>query len=436
MAKNKQLHVHFMGIGGAGISGVARMAAAKGFKISGCDLEEGRATRELTKEGVDIKIGHSASHLKGVDLLVNSPATFYREENLVEYNPAKKKKMALTWEEYMVKHLQKGKFVIAVSGTHGKGTTSAMLATILERAGMDPTCEIGANLLDWGKKNYRLGGSEYFLCEADEFRDKFLFYSPSLIVMTSIEMDHPEYFPNFEAVIESFKKFVARLVGPKILVINGDDKGCQWLIKSIKSIKAIKIIKYHALKKSQVKLKLPGDHIRSDAAAAWAAATALKVSDKIIKESLQGFSGSEGRFEYRGEVDGVKIYDDYAHHPTAVTANIKAARELFPKKKIWVVFQPHMYSRLERLFADFAQSLRLADRVVVTDVFTRREHGIIKPSGKDLAIGVGSPKATYVGGDLTNVANFISRNTSKGDVVLVMGAGDVYKVSDQLLAAK
>lgn len=436
MTKSKKLHVHFMGIGGAGISGVARIAQALNYTVSGCDLEESRTTRELQKEGLSIKIGHNASHLKGSDLLIHTPAVFYQSATEKEYTLAAKKKIALTWEEFMAKHLQRGKYVIAVAGTHGKGTTSAMLSAILERAGLDPTCEIGANLLDWGKKNYRLSSSKYFLCEADEFRDKFLLYKPNLAVITSIEMDHPEYFVSLDAVIDSFKKFVMRLEGQKILVINGEDEGCRKLMKIIKAVKGIKIIKYYSLTKKQAKLKLPGDHIRADAAAAWAAAKALKVSDKIIQEALQNFSGCERRFEYRGEVTGVKIYDDYAHHPTAVAANIKAARELYPKKKIWVVFQPHMYARLERLFADFQRSLMGADRAVVTDVFTRREHGIIKPSGKDLALAVGSPRATYVGGDLANVANFIARNTKKSDLVLVLGAGDVYKVSNLLLQTK
>ncbi len=435
MVKTKKLHVHFMGIGGSGISAVARIARSLNYTVSGCDLEESRTTKELQKEGFSIKIGHDATHLKGSDLLIHTPAVFYQSNTEEEYTLALKKKIAMTWEEFMAKNLHKKKFVIALAGTHGKGTTSAMLSVILEKAGLDPTCEIGVGLLDWGKKNYRLGNSKYFLCEADEFRDKFLLYKPSLAVITSIEMDHPEYFKDLDQIVESFAKFVMRLEGPKTLVINGENEGCTRLLKKLRSHNwSGKIIRYSAISKRLVKLKLPGQHMLEDAGAAWTAAKALGVAEKTIKEGLESFSGCERRFEFKGEMSGVRIYDDYAHHPTAIIHNIKAARELYPKKKIWVVFQPHMYSRLDKLFDDFAKSLRLADRVIVADVFTRREFGVNKPSGKDLAMVIGGPKATYVGGDLTNVANFIARNTKKTDIVLVMGAGDIYKVSDQLLS--
>ncbi|MBI4100056.1 UDP-N-acetylmuramate--L-alanine ligase [Candidatus Microgenomates bacterium] len=409
--------VHFMGIGGSGISAVARIAKDQGYQVSGCDLEESSITHRLRLEGIPVAIGHDQSHLKKIELLVHTPAVFYQSETHPEFKKAKK---AMIWEEFMAKYLQKDKFVIAVAGTHGKGTTTSMLARILEEAGLDPTCEVGANLLDWDRKNYRIGKSKYFICEADEFRDKFLLYKPDLAIITSIEMDHPEYFKGFTKVLASFKKFADRA---KKLVVHPDLKMYHL---------GNKPIYYQPV---SFKLKLPGTHIRSDAGAAAAAAKALGVKDKIIKEALQSFSGCERRFEYRGEAQGVKIYDDYAHHPTAVTVNIKAARELYPKKKIWVVFQPHMHARLEVLFDDFAKSLRGADRVVVTDVYTRRESGVIKPSGKDLAIAVGAPRATYVGGDLQNVANFVSRNSKKGDLILVMGAGDAFRVSDYLLLA-
>lgn len=421
-----------MGVGGAGISAVARLASQLNYSVSGCDLEESRTTKELQKEGMSVKIGHDVSHLKGTDLLIHTAAVFYQSTTEKEYTQAAKRKIAQTWEEFMAKSLQKSKFVITVAGTHGKGTTTAMLSAVLERAGLDPTCEIGANLLDWDKKNYRLGSSKYFVCEADEFRDKFLIYNPDLAIVTSVELDHPEYFQNLDEVVQSFAKFVQNA---KALIVNGKDKGCLKLLRVLKAQKYKgKIVKYRPLAKKQVKLKVPGEHMLSDAGAAWAAAKILKVKDNIIKSALESFSGCERRFELRGEVGGVRIYDDYAHHPTAVVHNIKAARQFYPKKKIWVVFQPHMYARLEKFFADYAKSLKLADKVVIADVFTRREFGISKPTGKDLALVIGGPKATYVGGDLSNVANFVQRNTKKGDVVLFMGAGDIYKASDILVS--
>jgi UDP-N-acetylmuramate--alanine ligase len=425
--------VHFMGIGGSGISGVARMAKEFGYEVSGCDLEENGITYRLRKEGIPVEIGHDASHLQGVDLLAHSPAVLYQSETKPEYVQAKKKKISLIWEEFMAKFLQRDKFVVAVSGTHGKGHTTAMISLILEQAGLDPTCEVGANLINWDKKNYRIGKGKHFVCEADEFRDKFLLYHPNLTVITSIELDHPDYFESLDAVLNSFKDFILQMKDPKILVINGQDVGCLKLLKELKRLKFKgKIILYKKLTKSQAKLKLPGDHMRSDAAAAAAAAKALGVRPNAIKAGLENFKGLERRFEHRGEVDGARLYDDYAHHPTAVEANIKGARELFPKRRIVAVFQPHMHARLKALFPEFVKALQMADKAVVTDVYTRRELGINTPTGKDLALAIGSPKGTFIGGDLQSIANFVERNAQKNDVIILMGAGDIYKVTELL----
>lgn len=414
------MKIHFMGIGGSGISAVARIARDLGHQVTGCDLEEGPMTTRLRREGIPVEIGHSTVHMKGFDLLVHSSAVFYQSDQNPEFRLGVKKKIAMTGEEYMKDYLMKGMRVVAVTGTHGKGTTTAMLGRILEAAGQDPTVFVGANLLDWGKKNYRVGKGKDFILEADEFRDKFFLYKPDIAVVTSIEMDHPEYFEDFEAVLSSFKKFVSKA---KIVIACAD-------LKKYKLAK--KVIYYRPVK---FKLRFPGDHIKSDAGAAWAAARVLKVKNSVIKKALKNFGGLERRFELRGDMGGVRIYDDYAHHPTAVVANIKAARELFPKSQIWVVLQPHMYSRMGEFFAGFAKALRMADRAVVTDVYTRREKGLTKPTSKELALAAG-PTVTYVGGDLINVGKFVERNTKKGDVVLVLGAGDVYKVSDYLLSSK
>ncbi len=420
--------IHFMGIGGSGISGVARMAKENGFEVTGCDLEENGITYRLRKEGIPVEIGHDISHLNGVDILAHTPAVLYQSDTHFEFLEAKSKKIAMIWEEFMAKYLQKDKFVVAVSGTHGKGHTTAMISLILEVAGLDPSCEIGANLLNWDKKNYRIGKGKYFVCEADEYREKFLLYKPDLAVITSIEMDHPDYFKNFEAVLKAFAKFAQKA---KVLVINAEDPGCQKLLKNFK-FKA-KIIKYKKLSKSQAKLKLPGDHIRADAGAAFAVAKELGVKPRDSKKALENFKGLERRFEYKGEFDGTKLYDDYAHHPTAVAANIKAIRELYPKKRVVVVFQPHMHSRLGTLFVDFVKVLAKADKVIVADVYTKREQELNTPTAKELALAIQAPKATYVGGDLQNVANFVSRNAMSNDVVLLLGAGDITKVSELLI---
>lgn len=333
----------------------------------------------------------------------------------------------------MARELQKDKFVIAIGGTHGKGHTCAMLGRILEVAGFDPTVEVGANLLDWNRQNFRVGNSKYFVCEADEYNDNFLVYRPNLLLITSVEMDHPDYFKDLDQITNSFVKLVKRMKAPSILVINGGDAGCLRLLKELKLLKWDgKIIKYLPISKS-TKLKLPGQHIRDDAGGAGSAAKVLGVKDIDIKKGLESFSGLERRFEYKGDFEGVKIYDDYAHHPTAVRVNIEGAKELYPKKKIWIVLEPHMHSRLKKLYDEFVEVLKLADRAIITDVYTRRENDLNKPTGKDLASSINSPKVTYVGGGTDNVVNFVKRNATKNDVVIVMGAGESYKIAEELV---
>lgn len=429
----KPLTVHFMGIGGSGISAVAQIAKNQGYEVSGCDLEPGRNTFYLEKAGIPVTIGHDVFHLKGIDILAHTPAVFYQSLHHPEYTVAAKKGLALTWETFMAKELQKNKYVIAVSGTHGKGHTSAMLGRILEVAGFDPTVEVGANLLDWNRQNFRVGNSKYFVCEADEYNDNFLVYKPDLLIITSIEMDHPDYFRDMDQIYGSFMKLIKQMKTPGVLVLNGENKGCLELAKRIKPAFKGKVIFYRSVPRTKYKLKLPGEHMRADASAAGSAAKALRVKEADIKSGLEGFSGLERRFEYKGICEGAKVYDDYAHHPTAIRVNIAGARELYPKRKIWVVLQPHMYSRLAKLFADFVSALQTADRVIITDVYTRRETDLSNPSGKELANAVGMPKATYVGGGNENVVNFVKRNVSKNDLVIVMGAGDSYQIAEELI---
>lgn len=429
------MKVHFMGIGGSGASGVARIAAATGYSVTGCDLEESSVTERIKREGIPVALGHDVSHLKGVTILAHTPAVYYQNAHHPEYTTAVKKDIALTWEEFTAKFLMQNKFVVSVAGTHGKGTTTAMLVRILEAAGLDPTCQLGANLLDWDRRNFRIGKSKYFVNEADEFREKFLLYKPNLLVVTSIEMDHPEYFRDTDQIIASFVKLAGQLRPPKILVVSKEYPLCQTFVNALKKKGfAGKIIWYdkNLITAQKVKLRHPGSHLQFDAAGAWTAAKALGVKEEVIKKALEDFSGLERRFEFKGEFAGVKVYDDYAHHPTAVRVNIAAIRSLYKSKRVWVVFQPHMHARLERLFQEFAAELRLADRVIVTDVYSRREQGVNQPTGKQLAQAIG-PKATYVGGDVSNAAKFVQRNTKKGDVVVLMGAGDIGRAAEELI---
>lgn len=425
--------IHFMGIGGAGQSSIARIAKSFGYEVSGCDLEESKEILRLKADGITVSIGHSEDHVKDVDILAHTPAVFYQNANHPEYLSAKKADKAMIGEEFMAKYLLKDKFLIAISGTHGKGTTSSFVSLVMEQAGLDPTCEIGTLLIDWGKKNYRVGKSKYFVIEADEFREKFLMYHPNIAIVTSIEHDHPECFKDLDAVVDAFYRFALGMQEPKIMVVYKGQEGTKKLGDRLKGWDG-KLIWYEDVIKQSFKLKLPGKHMKEDASAALTLAKVLDIPFKKAKEAVQSFSGNDRRFEFRGEYNGAKIYDDYAHHPTAVARNLEGARELYPNRRLIAVFQPHMFSRMQSMLDEFAKALGMADIVVLTDVFSRREQGISKPDSNDLAGRIGS-KAVNAG-NLDSLLNHLKQTLSENDVVLVMGAGDVYKVSDQLVNSK
>lgn len=432
----KQIHVHFMGIGGSGMSAVASIALESGFKVSGCDLQGPTIyTKFLEKKGVKIYKGHSASHLRGVDILTVTPAVFDLSPDHPEFTNAKKKGIVLTWQEFMGKYLQKDKFLLCVAGTHGKTTTTAMLGLVLEEAGFDPTVELGAIVPKWGA-NFRVGKSKYFVCEADEFHNNFLNYHPNLTILTNIEMDHPEYFKDFAAVLESFANFVR---GSKngILVACGDDEGVRRLIEKKLKNWSGKIIRYSLSQweKEKIPLNLFGDHNRRNALGVLAAARVLGIEKEVVKKALADFRGAGRRMELVGEIKGVKVFDDYAHHPTQVKATLAGVRETFPKSRIWAVFQPHMFSRTKVLLDKFKNAFDLVDEVILVDIYASREakdetkHTI---HSRDVLRVIENPSKRYIG-SLKETSKFLAKNVRKGDIVVCMGAGDIYKVSRWLV---
>lgn len=436
----KKVHVHFMGIGGSGMSAVASIALAYGFKVSGCDLEGSTIyTKHLEKRGVKIFKDHNVSHLKNVDILAVTPAVFDLSPDHPELVKAQKTKTVLTWQEFMGKFLQKDKFVLCVTGTHGKTTTTAMLGLVLEEAGFDPTVEVGAIIPKWGT-NFRIGKSDYFVCEADEFNDNFLNYHPNLIILTNIEMDHPEYFQDYDDVVESFVNFIQGSKKEGILVACEDDKGVRKLLKTELKDWSGRVIKYSlsAWEKEKIPLKLMGVHNQRNVLGVMAACQALGIKKEAVGKALENFTGVGRRMELIAEVKGVKVFDDYAHHPTQVAVTLQGAREAFPKARIWAVFQPHMYSRTKTLLNEFRNAFASADQVVVVDIYASRE---VKDKNrqtihsKDVAEIIKNPDKKYIG-DLKKAAEFLMRRVEKGDVVICMGAGDIYKVSRRLLRSK
>ncbi|MCH8821242.1 UDP-N-acetylmuramate--L-alanine ligase [Patescibacteria group bacterium] len=425
--------IHFLGVGGAGTSAAAALIKKSGFDISGCDEDKDSIyLPELKKLGIRIDTTHSPHHLSDVTLIVYSSAIDKVNSQNPEIIEAKKRNIrSLSTEDFVVEYLIKDKFLIAVAGTHGKSTTTAMIGQIFEDAGLDPTVYVGSIVTKW-EANYRFGEGNYFILEADEYQDKFLKYHPKIGVVTNIEYDHPDYFKNEEQVMESFINFVKgfKEESKLLLVADDKDKNIKKLTEETKSLTSI--MKQYDPKSFDLNLKVIGKHNLLNAQVASLAGKAIGIDKSQIKKSLDSFLGISRRFEFKGEVAGVKIFDDYAHHPTEVVVTLFAAREKFPKEKIWCVFQPHTYSRTRALFSDFVSSFKNADvdEIIIVDIFASREKDTLGVSSLELAQKIKGAK--YIG-NIEDAATHLVNNVSSGDVVIVMGAGDIYTLSKLLI---
>jgi UDP-N-acetylmuramate--alanine ligase len=498
----KNARLHFMGIGGQGISAVAQMALQSGARISGCDQTASATTSMLMQKGVAVQIGHSSEHLVNADALIYVPA-------VVAFNPelvaAKERGMlVMTWQEMLGKWMQ-GQCVLSVSGVHGKGTTTAMLALMLVDAGLDPTCEIGAIVPRFGV-NYRIGNSQYFVNEADEFNNNFWNYHPRLAIVTSIEFEHPEFFADYAAYLKTFEHFIHGMdmhgdwPFPPTLVLNADSPGCLELRERLSDwtgriityaveglshkdmtkvgdmpSKASALPDYMAYDvklegetsfrvRSQehggtafqmdrvIHLQLPGVHNIQNALAALTAAHAIGVDIDVITATLENFGGIRRRFEIRHqgplEINGVSqdvvLIDDYAHHPTAIRATLDAARKRFPGRRLIAVYQPHMYSRTKTFFEQFLTAFDNADVVIIADIFPGRENdtGLVHARelveamakrGRDKSSPYAPDRWVMHGGDVQSTAKLLRSILRSGDVAIIMGAGDIYIVTESLL---
>ena len=391
--------IHFIGIGGIGISNIAFIYLKKGWQVFGSDLRESEITRTLKKQGAKIFIGHGFKNLKKPDLVIYSEAI---PANNPELQKAKKLSLECLSGSQAISRLSKGYFIIAVAGMHGKTTTASMIAQILIKAGFDPSFIIGK------KDGWRCGKSKYLIIEADEYKDKFLNYYPDIAVITNIEAEHMDYFKNLENIKKSFCKFASQ---------------------------SKKVIKH---KKHNLKLRIPGKHNLYNACLAFEAAKALKIKDSVIKKALFEYKGSWRRFEIKGRYNQAIIIDDYAHHPTEIQATLQAAREKYPKKQIIAVFQPHQYQRLNLLFNDFAKSFSQADQVIVTDVYSVAGRDSVrngfKPflTSQDLAKAI--KNAQYI--KFNKLSGFIKKISRANQVILMLGAGDIIQISDKLNPVK
>ncbi len=483
-----------MGIGGTGISAVAQMllvADGENVTISGCDMQESAITQALQRVGVPVAIGHSAGHVKDIDRLIVVPAALVLNPHHPELATARERGIPIvTWQE-VLGELTHGKCLLSVSGVHGKGTATAMLALMLVDAGYDPTCEIGAIIPRFGV-NYRLGKSAYFVNEADEFYNNFWHYHPRLAIVTSLEFEHPEFFANYAEYLDSFEHFVRGIDTqsdwplPPTLILNAGNVGCLELLNRLNDWPG-KIVTYAVEMggkeddkggagataptfeafdiqvegatsfrvrtswpggfpvERRISLQLPGVHNIQNALAALAAARIVGVDAESITKTLEDFRGIRRRFEIRnrepidinGKMMDVMLVDDYAHHPTAIAATLSAARRHYPDRRIVAVYQPHMFSRTKTFFTQFLTAFDSADVVIIADIYPARERdtGLIASSALVQAMqqqpryARGEAQVLH-GGSVQASAALLRTVLRPGDLVLIMGAGDIYTLTD------
>ncbi|NCS65576.1 MAG: UDP-N-acetylmuramate--L-alanine ligase [Hydrogenophilales bacterium CG03_land_8_20_14_0_80_62_28] len=459
--KHKVHRIHFVGIGGAGMSGIAEVLLNLGYQVSGSDAAGNAATRRLAGMGAEVFQGHAAGNMVGADVLVVSSAI--KQDN-PEVQAARAAHIPVVARAMMLAELMRFKKGVAIAGTHGKTTTTSLIASVLAEAGLDPTFVIGGKLLAAGA-NAKLGSGEWLVAEADESDASFLHLSPAISVVTNIDVDHMEtYGHDFERLKSAFVDFLHRLPFWGMAVLCADDPVVRELLPRIEkpvmtygstddcTIQAVNIrvedgrMAFTALRNGarspiDIRLNLPGMHNVLNALAAIGVAWELQIPDAAVQRALAGFSGVGRRFQRYGEIelaDGRRftLIDDYGHHPVEMRATLAAARDAFPGRRLVLAFQPHRYTRTRDLFEDFVQVLSLVDALLLTEVYAASETAIVAADGRSLARAVrvaGRVEPVFVP-EVTDLPAAIADFVQNGDVVLTMGAGSVGQVPIKLAA--
>lgn len=451
---HKPIHIHFIGIGGISMSGLAEILLEEGFTVSGSDSKESALTKKLESEGARIAYGQKAENITpDIDCVVYTAAINRANPELIE--AVAKKIPMLTRAELLGQLMKNYKTPIAVSGTHGKTTTTSMISHILLAGDMDPTISVGGILKAIGG-NIRVGSSETFVTEACEYTNSFLHFFPKISVILNIEEDHLDFFKDLEDIRHSFRQFAELLPEDGTLVINSDIDGFREIYEGLRC----RVVTYgsspdsdysacgiaydgnghvsfdllkHGEKTDRISLSVTGDHNVSNALSAIAVADLLDIPMDTTKKGLLSFTGTDRRFEYKGEFNGVTVVDDYAHHPTEIEATLKAAKH-YPHEKVWCVFQPHTYTRTKAFFHEFAAALSHADHLVLADIYAARETDTLGISSADLAEEVKKlgTDAHYFP-SFAEIEAFLKENCRPGDLLITMGAGDIVNVGEDIL---
>lgn len=450
----KPMHIYFIGIGGISMSGLAEILLHAGFTISGSDAKESPLTAHLESMGAKIYYGQRAENIKeDIDCVVYTAAI---HPDNPEFKQSKANHLPMmTRAQLLGQMMNNYQHSVAVSGTHGKTTTTSMLAHILLAAQSNPTISVGGVLPIIGG-NVHIGSHQLFVTEACEYTNSFLEFFPTMEIILNIEADHLDFFKDIDDIRHSFQKFVKKLPENGILIINNEINNYQEIVGDFSGklittglqnadISAQDIHYDHLANASftlfddgknlgEIVLSVPGQHNVFNALGAIAAALELKIPVEDIKKGLKNFTGANRRFEKKGElVGGITIVDDYAHHPQEIEATLKAARN-YPHKKVWCVFQPHTYTRTKALLPEFAKALALADRVVLADIYAARETDTLGISSKDLEklLLEKGVEAIYLP-SFDAIETYLLENLASGDLCITMGAGDIVKVGEKLV---
>ncbi len=450
-------NIHCIGIGGIGLSAVAEILASQGHTLSGSDMKSSELTERLASQGITVFEGHAAENIKGVDLVVYSAAVSPENPEIVAAREAGIP--VVTRAEALGALMSEYPTSIAVSGTHGKTTTTSMVSLILEKAGTDPTILVGGNLPEFNG-NAKIGQSGYFVTEACEYMDSFLSLRPRIEIILNIDSDHLDYFKDIEHIVQSFDRFTQLIPADGLIVAYEANPFVSSIIQSIDDERLVTFgftenssywpknltfnhngfpefdVAHQGEILAHIALRVPGEHNIANALAAFATCHTLGVDPAIIAEVLSSFRGTERRFDIIGTTaEGVKIIDDYAHHPTEIRATLSAAKKM-PHERLWCLFQPHTYTRTMALFDEFADSFGDADVLIMAEIFAAREKNIHKISSRELISQIKKKDPSceaYYFDSLDKIADFVGNNAQPGDMVITMGAGDIYKVAERLM---
>jgi UDP-N-acetylmuramate--alanine ligase len=450
----KATRIHFVGIGGIGMSGIAELLINLEYEVSGSDLKDTVVTRRLSDLGGNIFIGHKAEHVGEADVVVYSSAVGKGNPEILE---ARDRNIPVIPRAEMLAELMKLKYGIAIAGAHGKTTTTSMVASILMCGHLDPTVVIGGRLDIWGGSNAKLGEGDILLAEADESDGSFLALSPTIAVVTNMDHEHVDHYGDMAAIRQTFVDFINKIPFYGTAIVCLDNEEIQGIVPKLRKrcltygmasqadLRASNVVQeglgvsFEASFRDQslgrMVVGMPGEHNVLNALAAIAVALELDLDTGVIREGLKSLGGLERRFHVKGQKRDILVLDDYGHHPTEIVATLKTARACWPEKRVVVAFQPHRYSRTKAVFDRFVISFNEADVLVVTSIYSAGEDPIDGVTGEGLAQGIkehGHKEVIFCAREEDILTTILSL-TRPGDLVITLGAGSIYKVGDRLL---